>query len=107
MFKIAKSQPPWNVWSISQIQNGLWPFNDFTKSRRPFWNYVLEIEREPDPPSISGFADGHKVQMYASITNTEQVNSHFNDSMKSRRPYWIFLKMPLDEIVHTLRKMLS
>ena len=59
--------------SIPQIQNGLWPFNDFTKSRRPFWNYVLEIEREPDPPSISGYADGHRVQMYASITNTEQV----------------------------------
>ena len=45
-------------------------FNDFTKSRWPYWNYVLEIEREPGPPSTSGYADGHRVQMYVSITNT-------------------------------------
>ena len=44
-------------------------FNDFTKSRWPYWSYVLEIEKEPGTPSISGYADGHSVQMYVSITS--------------------------------------
>ena len=48
-------------------------FNDFTKSRRPYLNYVSEIIRGPGPPSTSGYDDGHWVQMYISITNTEGV----------------------------------
>ena len=31
------------------------------------------IEKGPRPPSISGYADGHRVQIYVSITNTEGV----------------------------------
>ncbi len=27
----------------------------------------------PDPPITSGYADGHRVQMYVSISNTEGV----------------------------------
>ena len=42
-------------------------------SPRPYWNYVLEIDRVPGSPSTSGYADGHRVQMYVSITNTEGV----------------------------------
>ena len=34
---------------------------------------LLEIIRGPGPPSTSGYADGHRVQMYVSITNTEGV----------------------------------
>ena len=65
-------------------------FNDFTKSRRPYWNYVLEIIRGPGPPSTSGYADGHWVQMYVSITKYGRSYGHFNDFMKWRWPYWIF-----------------
>ena len=36
--------------SLSQIQKRYdRNFNDFTKSRRPYWNYVLEIERGLGP----------------------------------------------------------
>ena len=31
------------------------------------------IEKGPGPPSTSGYADGHRVQIYVSITNTEGV----------------------------------
>ena len=116
-----------------------------------FW----EFEKGPGPLITSGYADGHRVQMYVSITNTEIVMAilmisrsrgghigimfwkllgalvplahlaismaigskcmslsqirkvlygHVNDFMKWRQPYWI---LPLDEILHTLRKMLS
>ena len=34
---------------------------------------LLEIIRGPGPPSTYGYADGHIVQMYVSITNTECV----------------------------------
>ena len=34
-----------------------------------FW----EIEKGPGPPITSGYADGHTVQMYVSITNTVLV----------------------------------
>ena len=81
----------WAVWSIltielrtpmvieskcmflSQIQKELCHFNDFTKSRWPYWNCVLEIDRGPGSSSTSGYADGHRIQMYVSITNTEGV----------------------------------
>ena len=33
----------------------------------------LLIEKGPGPPSTSGYADGHIVQIYVSITNTEGV----------------------------------
>ena len=68
-------------------------FNDFTKSRRPYWNFVLEIERGPGPPNTSGYADVHRVQMYVSITSrpTEGVMIRFNDFTKSRRPYCNFV----------------
>ena len=32
-----------------------------------------DIDNEPGPPSSSGYADSHRVKMYASITNTEGV----------------------------------
>ena len=32
-----------------------------------------DIEKRPGPPITSGYADGHRVQMYVSITNTEIV----------------------------------
>ena len=39
----------------------------------------------------SGYADGHRVQIYVSITNTEWViQGHFNDFVKSWWPYWNF-----------------
>ena len=31
----------------------------------------LEIEKGTGPPSTSGYVDGHRVQMYVSITSTE------------------------------------
>ena len=44
------------------------------KSRPPYWFFlVLEIEKGPGPPINSGYADGDRVQMYVSITNTEIV----------------------------------
>ena len=60
---------------LSQIQKELvyGYFNDFTKRRRPYWNYVFEIDRGPGSPITSGYAHGHRVKMYASITNTEGV----------------------------------
>ena len=33
----------------------------------------LEIEKGPGPPITSGYAHGHRFQMYVSITNTEWV----------------------------------
>ena len=33
----------------------------------------LEIDKERGPPNTSGYADGHRVQIYFSITNTEGV----------------------------------
>ena len=65
--------------SLSQIQKELWPY----------WNSVLEIIRGHGPTCTSGYADGHRVQIYVSTTNTEGVNGNFNDFMKWRRPYWI------------------
>ena len=60
--------------SISQVQKELHGhFNDFTKLRQPYWNSLLEIERRPGSPTTSCYADGHIVQMYVSITNTEGV----------------------------------
>ncbi len=35
--------------------------------------FFLEIEKGPGLPITSGYADGHIVQMYVSITNTEGV----------------------------------
>ena len=58
--------------SLLQIQE-LWPFNDFVKSRRPYW--ILLIEKGPSPASTFVYADGHRVQIYVSITNTEAVIS--------------------------------
>ncbi len=43
------------------------------KSRPPYWIYFCDIEKGPGPPITSGYADGHRVQMYVSITNTEIV----------------------------------
>ena len=77
--------------------------NDFSKSRRPYWNYVLEIIRGPGPPSTSGYAE---CQMYVSITNTERLIAVLMISW-SGGGHIGFKKMPLDEILHTLRKMLS
>ena len=37
--------------------------------------FVLEIDTGPDLPNTSGYADGHSVQMYVSITNTEAVTA--------------------------------
>ena len=48
-------------------------FNYFMKSRPPYWIFLKEIYKGPGPPNISGYADGHIVQMYVSITNTEGV----------------------------------
>ena len=60
--------------SLSQIQKELHGhFNDFTKLRQPYWNSLLEIERRPVSPTTSCYADGHRVQIYVSITNTEGV----------------------------------
>ena len=36
-------------------------------------DFVLEIKKGPGPPITSGYADGHRVQMSVSITNTEGV----------------------------------
>ena len=33
----------------------------------------MEIDWEPGPPVTSGYTDGHRVEMYVSITNTEGV----------------------------------
>ena len=66
---------------------------------------LLEIIGGPGPPSTSGYADGHRVQMYVSITNTEGVMAILMISW-SGDGHIGFLKMPLDEILHTLRKML-
>ena len=41
------------------------------KSRRPYWNFFEEIDWGPGPPFPSGYTDGHRVEMYISITNTE------------------------------------
>ena len=39
-----------------------------------YWSYVfLEIDNWPSRTNTSGYADGHSVQMYVSITNTEGV----------------------------------
>ena len=38
-----------------------------------YWNYVLEIEWGAGSPNTSRYADGHRVQMYLSITITEGV----------------------------------
>ena len=43
------------------------------KSRPPYWIFVLEIKKGPGPPITSGYTDGHRAQMYVSITNTEGV----------------------------------
>ena len=43
------------------------------KSWPPYWILFLEIEKGPGPPITSGYVDGHRVQMYISITNTEGV----------------------------------
>ena len=59
--------------SITHKKRSYRYFNDFTKSRRPYWNYVLDIDMGPGSDSTSGYADGHIVQMYLSITNTEGV----------------------------------
>ncbi len=34
---------------------------------------LLDIIKGPGPPSTSGYADGHRVHMYVSITNAEGV----------------------------------
>ena len=46
-------------------------FNYFVKSRRPY--RIFLIEKGPSPASTFGYADGHRVQIYVSITNTEGV----------------------------------
>ena len=43
------------------------------KSRRHIGFIFWEIEKGPGPPVISGYADGHRVQTYVSITNTDGV----------------------------------
>ena len=35
--------------------------------------FFLEIDWGPGPPMPSGYTDGHRVEMYVSITNTEGV----------------------------------
>ena len=35
--------------------------------------FVLEIDWGPGPPITSGYTNGHRVEMYVSITNTEGV----------------------------------
>ena len=48
--------------------------NYFMKSRPPYWIYFFrKFIGGAGPPNISGYADGHIVQMYVSITNTEGV----------------------------------
>ena len=42
------------------------------KSRRPYWIF-LEIDWGPSPLITFGYTDGHRVEMYVSITNTEGV----------------------------------
>ena len=59
--------------SITKYRRSYRNVNDFTKSRRPYWNYVLDIDMGPGSASTSGYAYGHRVQMHASITNTEGV----------------------------------
>ena len=77
------------------------------KSQQTYWNSGLEIERVPGPLSTSGFnADGHRVQMYVSITNTEGVLAILMISW-SRGGHIGFNKILVDEILHTLRKMSS
>ena len=61
----------------------------------------------PSPPNISWYADGHIVQMYVSITNTEGVMIAILMIPWSRGGHIGFYKIPPDEILHTLRKMLS
>ena len=36
-------------------------------------DFFLEIDWGPGPPITSGYTDGHRVEMYVSITNTEGV----------------------------------
>ena len=43
------------------------------KSRRPYWIFFFEIDWGPGPPITPGYTDGHIVEMYVSITNTEGV----------------------------------
>ena len=59
--------------SMSHMQKQLWPFNDFMKSRRPYWIFFFEIDWGPGPHIASGYTDGHRVEMYVSITNAEGV----------------------------------
>ena len=66
-------------------------FNDFMKSRPPYWIYFLEIDKGPGTPNSSGYADGHIVQMYVSFTKYRRSYRNFNDFTKLRRPYWNYL----------------
>ena len=56
----------------------------------------LKIEKGPGPTSTSGYADGHRVQIYVCITNTEEVMDMLMISW-SRGGHIGFTNMPLDE----------
>ena len=72
------------------------------KSRPPYSiHFFCEIEKWPGPHITSGYADGHRVQMYFSITNYTEIVMAILMISRSRG------KMPLDEMLHTLREMLS
>ena len=60
----------------------------------------------PGSPSTCGYADGRIVQIYVSITNTEGVMA-IQRFLEVAAATLDFKKMQQDEIVHTLRKLLS
>ena len=59
--------------SLLQIQKELFMTILMTSSSRGGHIGFFLIEKGPCRPSTSGYADGHRVQMYVSITNTEGV----------------------------------
>ncbi len=63
---------------------------------------LLEIIRGPGPPSTSGYADGHRVQMYVSITNTDGVMAILMISWSGDGHIWFFLNAIGRNFAHPL-----
>ena len=57
--------------SLSQIQKELLPFLCFHEVATAILDIVYwKLLGAQVPPSTSGYADGHRVQIYVSVTNT-------------------------------------
>ena len=65
--------------------------------RRQYWIYFLGDWEGPDPPSTSGYADGHRVKMYVSITNTEGVMPILMISRSRGRHIGLFFFFKIDK----------